>query len=368
MRSQRKRSQPPINYKRRVKFITKLPVWVVWGLAFPLIVLNGWLILNVFSYFQSLITVFIAANLFSFILDYGVQFLVRYKVRRNFAVFLVILLTLVIIGILGVTLVPFIFSQLNDLASKLPSWLESGSIQLQALNDWAIARKIPLNLNGIGDQFIEKLTDLLKNLTGDIFGFAVGTVGSIFDLVLTIILTFYLLLNGEQLWNGLCEWLPPIIGKEIRPSLRKNFHNYFVGQASLASIIGVCMTLTFIILQVPFGSLFGLLVGFMGLFPFGVTLSITILSFLTALKSFWLGARVLIFAAIVQQIIENGVAPRLLAGFTGLNPVWVLISLLTGAKIGGLLGLIVAVPMAGFIKNTAIILRNNSSVLVNVED
>lgn len=351
-----------------MKFITKLPVWVVWGLAFPLVVLNGWLILTVFSYFQSLITVFIAASLFSFILDYGVQFLVRNRVKRNFAVFWVILLTLLTIGVLAVTLVPFIFNQLNDLASKLPSWVESGSIQLQTLNDWAIARKMPLNLSGIADQLTEKLTDLLKNLTGDIFGVAVGTVGSIFDLILTIILTFYLLLNGEQLWDGLCEWLPPIIGKEIRPSLRQNFHNYFVGQASLASIIGLSMTLAFVILQVPFGLLFGLAVGFMGLFPFGVTLSITVLSFLTALKSFWLGVKILIAAVIIQQAIENGIAPRLLAGFTGLNPVWVLIALLTGAKIGGLLGLIVAVPMAGFIKNTAKIIRNNSPVIINSEE
>jgi predicted PurR-regulated permease PerM len=353
-----------------VKFITKLPVWVVWGLAFPLIVLNGWLVLTVFYYFQSLITVFIAANLLAFILNYGVKFLIHYRVKRNRAVLCVILLTLLTIGILAVTLGPFVFNQLNDLANKLPSWVESGSIQLQALNDWAIARKLPLNLSGISDQLTEKLTDLLKNLTENILGVAVGTVGSIFDLIFTIILTFYLLLNGEQLWNGLCEWLPPIIGREIRPSLRQNFHNYVIGQASLASIIGVCMTLAFVLLQVPFGSLFGLLVGFLGLFPFGVTLSIAILSFLTALKSFWLGAKVLITAVAIQQLIENGVAPRLLAGFTGLNPVWVLISLLVGAKIGGLLGLIVAVPMAGFIKDTAKILRNGSgnTILVNEEN
>jgi predicted PurR-regulated permease PerM len=353
-----------------VKFITKLPVWVVWGLAFPLIVLNGWLILTVFSYFQSLITVFIAANLFAFILNYGVKFLTYHRVKRNRAVLCVILLTLLTIGVLAVTLGPFVFNQLNDLANKLPSWVESGSIQLQALNDWAVARKLPLNLSGISDQLTEKLTDLLKQLTENILGVAVGTVGSIFDLIFTIILTFYLLLNGEQLWNGLCEWLPPIISREIRPSLRQNFHNYVVGQASLALIIGVSMTLAFIGLQVPFGSLFGLLVGFMGLFPFGVTLSITILSFLTALKSFWLGAKVLIAAVVIQQFIENGVAPRLLAGFTGLNPIWVLISLLVGAKIGGLLGLIVAVPMAGFIKDTAKILRNGpaNAVVVNEEN
>jgi predicted PurR-regulated permease PerM len=55
----------------------------------------------------------------------------------------------------------------------------------------------------------------------------------------------------------------------------------------------------------------------------------------------------------VDQIIDQAIAPRLLGSFTGLKPVWVLISLVVGTYVGGLLGLIVAVPLAGFIKSAA---------------
>jgi predicted PurR-regulated permease PerM len=66
---------------------------------------------------------------------------------------------------------------------------------------------------------------------------------------------------------------------------------------------------------------------------------------------------------IVQQILENLIAPRILGSFTGLNPVWILISVLTGARVGGLLGVIVAVPTAVIIKTalTALRLPNLSS-------
>ncbi|HAJ59989.1 MAG TPA: hypothetical protein DCP31_12605, partial [Cyanobacteria bacterium UBA8543] len=52
-----------------------------------------------------------------------------------------------------------------------------------------------------------------------------------------------------------------------------------------------------------------------------------------------------------DQVIDQAIAPRLLGSFTGLRPVWVLISLAVGTYVGGLLGLVIAVPLAGFIKS-----------------
>ncbi|NJO93928.1 MAG: AI-2E family transporter [Hydrococcus sp. RM1_1_31] len=71
--------------------------------------------------------------------------------------------------------------------------------------------------------------------------------------------------------------------------LRQNFHNYFIGQASLAAIMGISMMVAFIVLRVPFALLFGLGVGFLALFPFGTGVSITVIGLLIALKNFWLG-------------------------------------------------------------------------------
>ena len=74
---------------------------------------------------------------------------------------------------------------------------------------------------------------------------------------------------------------------------------------------------------------------------------------LTALKSVWLGGEVLIVATIIDQGIDNAIAPRIFGGLIGLNPVWIIISLLLGAKLGGVLGLVIAVPLAGAIKKFA---------------
>ena len=96
----------------------------------------------------------------------------------------------------------------------------------------------------------------------------------------------------------------------------------------------------------------------MALVPFGGTVGIALTTLLVALQDFWLGFRVLIAAVIVQQILDNLVAPRILGSVTGLNPVWILVSVLTGARIGGLLGVIVAVPIAVVIKTALTAVRS----------
>jgi predicted PurR-regulated permease PerM len=78
-----------------------------------------------------------------------------------------------------------------------------------------------------------------------------------------------------------------------------------------------------------------------------------VITLLIASHDFWLGVKVLVVAFVVDQVIDQAIAPRLLGSFTGLRPVWVLISLVVGTYVGGLLGLVVAVPLAGFIKSTA---------------
>lgn len=122
----------------------------------------------------------------------------------------------------------------------------------------------------------------------------------------------------------------------------------------MASILSTVLTLAFLTLQVPFGLLFGLRIGVASLIPLGGFLSITLVGLLVTSQNVWLGINVLIVAVVLGQINDNFVAPRVIGNITGLNPAWVLISLLIGAKVGRVLGLLVAVPTASFIKKQQI--------------
>ncbi|GAB4192735.1 MAG: AI-2E family transporter [Coleofasciculaceae cyanobacterium] len=344
-----------------MKLTKRLPRWLVLGLAYPLLFLNGWLLILTFDYFHSIIAILITATLLAFVLDYPVQLLRRWGVRRTAAVIWVFLLTLLISVVLGLTLVPIAIAQLNELIVRLPSWIKSGSQQLQAFNDWAETRQLPINFKGVETQLSERFSGQLQAFIGEALRLLLNTASQVLDVFATVILTFYLVLHGEKLWNGIFQWLPSKYTHPLRGTLRQKFHNYFVGQATLATLMGVSMTIAFLVLQVPLSLLFGLAIGVMSLFPFGGALSITLVSLLIAFKSFWLGVRVLLVATLIDQVVENGVAPRLLGGFTGLNPVWILVALLVGAKLMGILGLLIAVPLAASIKSIAHELRAASS-------
>jgi predicted PurR-regulated permease PerM len=338
-----------------------LPQWARWGLIFPLVVLNGWLLVTVSAYFHPLFSVFAAAILLSFVLDYPVALLRKLKIERPYAVGLVFLLVVMVVVTLGATLAPVLFQQLTELANRLPSWIESGNRQLIGFREWAKYQPFPDSVtelltnasNQLTTQLSGELSSRLQALTGQVLGIALSTVDSLLNIIITIVLSVYLLLYGEDLWDGLFRWFPERAGSRVRRSLYKNFHNYFVGQVVVAGVAGVALTLAFLVMKVPLGLLFGITIGLMTLVPFGGILSISVVSFLVGLQNFGLGLEVLGVSLLINQINDNFVVPRVLGGLTGLNPVWVFVSLLCGVKLGGVLGLLLAVPLSSFVKTMA---------------
>lgn len=337
----------PENPKNRL--ISRLLV----GLTFPLIIINGWLGLEFFRFFQPIFSILIAASILAFLLNYAVELVTStVGMKRGSAVLGVFLLAVSILTAVTVVLVPIALTQLNELVKGLPSLIESGNQQLNVLQLWYQEQNIDVNIRGIALQLTERLSGQLQSLTGKVLGFALDTAGSAVNLLIILVMTFYLLSYGDRIWAGIFQWFPSSWGGQIQKSLRQNFQNYYIGQATLASLSGISVTLAFITMNVPFSILFGLAIGIMGLIPFGGALTVSVISFVLALQNFWLGVKVLVTVIVIDQIIANVIAPKILGNLTGLNPVWILISLFIGLQIGGSLGLVIAVPVASSIKTT----------------
>jgi predicted PurR-regulated permease PerM len=323
-------------------------------LAAPLILLNVWAIAQIFEYFREILVAVIIASLLAFLLSYPVGWLRRIGVKPGIASVLVLLGAVVVLSTVGITIVPLLFEQAQQLAVKLPDWFDSGRNQLLMLDsrfeDWGL----PFNLDGIISQINDRLKMRFEAIAGEAlnltFGVAVFTANKLVDIVLAIVLTFYLLQHGDDVWEGVVGWFPSKVRELFSETLRLSFRNYFLGQFIVASVMGTTLTFTYLVRQVPFGLLFGITIGFAALIPFGGTVSIIVVTLLVGLRDIGLATQVLIVSALVQQLVENVVAPRVLGSFTGLNPFWVFIALLSGARVGGLLGIIVAVPVAVVIK------------------
>lgn len=340
-------------------------------LAAPILVLNFWALSSIFRYFGVLVAILVVASLLAFLLNYPVGWAERHGARRGPATIVVFLLALSLLFGLGITVIPNAIAQAQQLAVRLPDWIESGRQQLIVLSQQATEKGFPLDLDAITAQVIDRVKGQLQALTRQVLSLAVGTVSSVLDVlfsvVITVVLTFYLLLHGDEIWESLVGWLPPKAQHPFSQTLRLSFQNYFIGQLILATCWVAALIPTFLLLRVPFGLLFGLTIGTMTLVPFGGTVGIALVTLLVTLQNAWLGLKVLIGALIVQQILDNLIAPRVFGSVTGLNPVWAFIAILAGAKVGGLLGVVVAVPTAVVIKSALIAVRSRITTPANVE-
>ncbi len=336
--------------------------------AAPALVLNAWALSTILGYFESLFVIVLVASLLSFLLNYPVRWLERQGAVRAQAALLVFLFALTVIFALGVTLVPLAIAQAQQLVARLPEWIDSGQRQLMALNEYVDNFGLPISLDGLIVQVNDRLKSELQAIAGQVVNLAVSftvvTVVRLLDVLLVVILTFYLLQHSDEVWQGIVDWLPPNLRQPFTDTLRLSFQNYFIGQIILAICMAVGLTSTYVLLKVPFGLLFGLTVGFMALVPFGGTVGIATVTLLVALQNIGLALQVLAGSVIVQQIVENLIAPRVLGSVTGLNPFWVFIALLTGARVGGLLGVIVAVPSAVVVKEILLAVRSHGAEMV----
>jgi predicted PurR-regulated permease PerM len=349
-------SQDKISYM--IELFKQLPRWLRLSLVFPLLFLNGWLLFQLFSYLEPLVSIFVTASLLAFVLDVPIKLLQRRGVNRSGSIAIVFLIALLILIVLGLILIPQIVEQLSSLINSLPQWIESGTEQIQNLEKWDKTQKYAIYIEQSITQLSERLTNVLQTLSTQLLSFVLGTINSILNILFVLVLTVFLVLYGEQIWEGIFSWIPSPWNLKLRTIIRQTFETYFAGQTILAGILSLAQIFVFVILKVDYALLFGVAIGLTTLIPFASAFTIIGISTLLMFQDFWLGLKVLTLTIIVGQINDNVIAPRLMGGMIGLNPVWIILSLFIGGKVAGILGLLIAVPIASVLKSTIDIIRS----------
>ncbi|MEN9246479.1 MAG: AI-2E family transporter [Thermostichales cyanobacterium BF4_bins_65] len=340
-------------------------------LTWILVVISGWLALRVGQMFGTLLTNILTAAVLAFLLNYPVRILCRYRFPRGWAVAITFTVSVLVISLVGVALIPILARQVGQLGAKLPIWVDSLQRQLEALSLWAAERNIPFDQSGLTDTLIARLQAGGEKLAGQSLELLLGTFGRVVDLVLILVLALYMLLYGDRFWRGLLSLIPEPWGSRIGAALVESFQSFLIGQLVLGLIMGLMLLPFFAIIHVPFNLLFSLLIGLLEVIPLvGGFIGIGTVSLLLAFQDVWLAVNVVIVSLIVQQVKDRVLAPRIMGDLTGLNPVWILIALLVGAQLGGILGVIVAIPITSVVKNLYQIVRSaeQETVLVGIPE
>jgi predicted PurR-regulated permease PerM len=320
-------------------------------ITWALILITGWMTLNALRYFSELISILVTAGLIAFLLNYLVARL-HTLMPRGLAAGLVYLFAGAAVGLIGVTIAPPVLTQAQQLIADSPELITSGQQQLEELQNWSQQQMqfaIPLQ-----EQLLTELQGQAETIASNGVGLLLGTFNWVIDLILILVISFYMLLDGERLWNGVTSFFAPPIQEYLTDSFRRNLQRFFSGQLLLGLFMAVTLSLAFWWLRVPFFLVFATFIGLMEVIPFiGATLGIVVVGLVVAFIDWWLAVQVVGTAIALQQVKDNLLAPRILGNLTGLSPTIVLPALLVGGKVGGLLGVILAIPLAGMVKTIA---------------
>jgi predicted PurR-regulated permease PerM len=328
--------------------------YMVLGLSGPLLFLNFWLLGQLFLYFEQVITIVVLSAILALLFSYPVRWLENHRVSRGLAILLVLAIAIMAVILLGLTVIPLVGEQAQQLQDALPKLIDQATQQLSWIEKFIQRYRPEVDLQKLANQLEASAQAGFEPL----LGFAINTLGRVLDTILVFILSIYMLLYGQQMWQGLIGLLPPKFGQAFGRSLHFNFQQFCLSQVLLALVMFAGLVPIFILLQVKYALLFALLVGVFQIIPLvGATIGIVLVTILSLFQGLWIAVWVATVSMVLQQIKDNLIAPKLMGEFTGLNPIWIFVSLLLGARMAGILGVLLAIPIAGTIKSTVETLR-----------
>ncbi len=209
-------------------------------------------------------------------------------------------------------------------------------------------------------QYLEQFNIDLPNI-GKTFTGAIGSVASGFSTILfALIFAIYYMIDFQNLFNYWQNVLHRLLSpktinhcKELLQDADRCFSGYIRGQTIDAVLVGVVVTIIFQIIGMPYAPAVGFITGFGNLIPyFGPTLGYIAVILVNLLNG--LDLRMMAIGLLILQIIMmidgNIINPKLLAGAIQVHPLLVVASLLAGGAIGGIMGMLLAVPVGAFLK------------------
>ena len=274
--------------------------------------------------------------------------------RRGFAITIVFLGLLAIPIALIALIVPPLITEANDFANKVPGYSRDvtkyvkENKRLRELNkDYDITSKL--------EDEAGKLPNRLGGAAGTLRDVGFGIVNSLFALVTILVLTAFLLGSGKVWVDGIVGARPP----EQRDRLRRSLDNmaqavagYVAGALLIALIAGITTYVVLTILGVPFRGPLALIAGLFSLIPLvGATIAAVLIGLVTVFNDFPTTTIIWVIWAIGYQQFENHVIqPQVQKRTVNVQPFITIVAVLFGATLLGVLGALVAIPIAASIQ------------------
>lgn len=308
--------------------------------------------------FNSILTPFILGIAIAYLLNPVVVKFSRRQIPRWATALVILTLFFGTLALLFILIAPMVFRQAQMLIDQLPNYIQNILDYLSPYLTWIQDR--------VGDDYIQQINDYLKGSAGKVVGVTGGIVGGIATagnvlagvattMALTPLVAFFMMKE----WPHIVRWVegmyPRQHAKLIRSLLKKidtKVAGFIRGQISVAFILGVIYAIALTIAGLNYGFLIGLGAGIFSIIPLvGSTLGLVV-----GVVVAWFQTGDLLYTGVIAAIFMGGqfiegnfLAPKIVGDSVGLHPLWIMFALLAGGSLFGIVGMLLAVPMAAVV-------------------
>ncbi|MEK7503700.1 MAG: AI-2E family transporter [Patescibacteria group bacterium] len=274
----------------------------------------------------------------------AVDFLQKKRFPRVLATVLIYVSLFITIGFLVYSIAPIFVAEIQQFSQFFPEYFDKLSTPLRGLGIEAFK-----NIDAFTKIFEQELIKASSNIF--------SAVGAIFGGIMSAVTIFTIALFLSLEEKGLDRVIGSLVPKKYEAFAlshwarsQKKVSGWFGSRILCCLFVGVTTYVTCYALNIKYAVSFGLLSGFLNAIPIiGPVIVAVAVAILVAATSWTKAVFFVITFIIIQQIEGNILSPVLTKKFVGLPPVLVLVSLMIGAKLWGLMGALLAIPLAGIL-------------------
>lgn len=305
-----------------------------------------------FMFIGRILTPFIIAAFISYLLYPVVTKLNQFNISKGFAVIIIYLLFFSLMTILFYKSFPVFVHQLQDLSEQLPqSMILYENIIYSVYESTSF---LPEIVHDKMDDFIYRIEQSVERQIENILERA----ANLFDFVITItiipVLVFYFLKDFIEMKKSLQKLVPEKYFQRIDTMLiaiDESLGGYVRGQLIISSAV---MFVTYVIyhtFQLKYALVLAVIMGLMNVIPYFGPIIGTIPAVAVAMTTSWKLVIVVLVTTLIVQTLENSfLSPYVMGKSVQIHPVLIILTLIIGAEIGGIIGMIIAVPLITIVR------------------
>ena len=293
---------------------------------------------------KDILVLFLFALVISILFNPAVDFLSKYKIPRVVGTALIYF---IVFGFLAFSLyymVGILVFEIDQFSKVFPDYLSELSPVMQ---EFGIQTFSDIEF------YINDLKGSLMDLTAAIFSASFALFGGIFTTIFILTMAFFLSLEGKLVERAVLLAFPKKYESYafyLWKSTQKQVSGWFASRLLSCLFVGFSVYVSALVLGVSYPLSFGLIAGIFNFIPYIGPLVSGVLIFLIAIiESFPQAVFILAVFALIQLIESAVLVPVLTRKFTGLSPVLVIMALAIGGTLWGMLGALLAIPLAGII-------------------